>query len=62
MPLPCALVTSELGHVPRRGEELQYRGFSFKVLRADRRRVRLLRVIRLPVEDTPDDSASMDAG
>lgn len=56
------LVTSELGHVPRRGEELLYKGFSFKVLRADRRRVRLLRVIRLPVEDTPDASASADAG
>lgn len=40
------LVIHELGHLPRRGEELEYRGFSFKVLRADRRRVRLLRVIR----------------
>ncbi|MCB1747354.1 MAG: CBS domain-containing protein [Gammaproteobacteria bacterium] len=41
------LVIHELGHLPRRGEELEHRGFSFKVLRADRRRVRLLRVIRL---------------
>ncbi|MEQ8661978.1 MAG: transporter associated domain-containing protein [Gammaproteobacteria bacterium] len=40
------LVIHELGHLPRRGEELEHRGFSFKVLRADRRRVRLLRVIR----------------
>jgi len=40
------LVIHELGHLPRRGEELEYRGFSFKVLRADRRRIRLLRVIR----------------
>lgn len=40
------LVIHELGHLPRRGEELEHRDFSFKVLRADRRRVRLLRVIR----------------
>lgn len=40
------LVIHELGHLPRRGEELQLHGFDFKVLRADRRRIRLLRVIR----------------
>lgn len=40
------LVISELGHLPQRNEEVDYRGFSFKVLRADRRRIRLLRVIR----------------
>ncbi|MBX9608790.1 MAG: CBS domain-containing protein [Gammaproteobacteria bacterium] len=40
------LVIDEFGHLPRRGEELQFRGFEFKVLRADRRRIRLLRVIR----------------
>ena len=41
------LVVHGLGHLPRRGEELDVDGFSFKVLRADRRRIRLLRVIRL---------------
>jgi len=46
------LVIKELGHLPERGEELEYRGFSFKVLRADRRRIRLLRVIR----NAPGDS------
>ena len=40
------LVIDEFGHLPRRGEELRFRGFEFKVLRADRRRIRLLRVIR----------------
>ena len=40
------LVIHELGHLPRRGEELEFSGFEFKVLRADRRRIRLLRVIR----------------
>ena len=40
------LVIHEFGHLPRRGEELNFQGFEFKVLRADRRRIRLLRVIR----------------
>ena len=40
------LVIHELGHLPQRGEELVFQGFEFKVLRADRRRVRLLRAIR----------------
>jgi magnesium and cobalt transporter len=39
------LIISELGRLPRQGEEIDYRGFSFRVLRADRRRIRLLRVI-----------------
>ncbi len=45
------LVVGELGHLPKRGETLEFHGFEFKVLRADRRRVRLLRVIRRPLED-----------
>lgn len=40
------LVVHLLGHLPRRGEELEHAGFNFKVLRSDRRRIRLLRVIR----------------
>jgi magnesium and cobalt transporter len=49
------LVIHELGHLPRRGEELEYRGFSFKVLRADRRRIRLLRVIRSANSEIADE-------
>ncbi len=40
------LVVHEFGHLPLRGEEVAFGGFGFKVLRADRRRVHLLRVIR----------------
>ncbi|MEX2480557.1 MAG: transporter associated domain-containing protein [Gammaproteobacteria bacterium] len=47
------LVIHSFGHLPRRGEELEHQGFSFKVLRADRRRIRLLRVIRRPQPGTP---------
>jgi magnesium and cobalt transporter len=39
-------IIHELGHLPHRGEELNYSNFEFKVLRADRRRIRLVRVIR----------------
>ena len=40
------LVIHSLGHLPVRGEEVVGFNFNFKVLRADSRRVRLLRVIR----------------
>ena len=51
------LVIHELGHLPYRGEELEFSNFEFKVLRADRRRVRLVRVIRnvsVPTEKLAD--------
>ena len=40
------LVLKELGHLPKRGERLDYHGFSFLVQRADRRRIHILRVLR----------------
>jgi len=41
------LVMHELGRLPRRGEQLDYSGFRFKVLRGDRRRLHTLEVTRL---------------
>ncbi len=41
------LVMHELGRLPRRGEQLDYAGFRFKVLRGDRRRLHTLEVVRL---------------
>ena len=41
------LISKELSHVPKRGEEIKVEGFLFKVLRADKRRVRLFRVTRV---------------
>lgn len=52
------LVLHELGHLPHRGEEFEFAGFDFKVLRADRRRVRLLRVIRR--EPPPPEAPAQD--
>ena len=42
------LVMHELGRLPRRGEQLDYSGLRFKVLRGDRRRLHTLEVTRLP--------------
>ena len=41
------LVMHELGRLPRRGEQLDYSGLHFKVLRGDRRRLHPLEVTRL---------------
>jgi len=40
------LVINAFGHLPKRGEMLDFAGFNIKVLRADKRRVHLLRLIR----------------
>ena len=40
------LVVDQFGHLPIRSEEVEFDGFQFKVLRADKRRVRLLRAVR----------------
>ena len=42
----AGLVVHEFGRLPQRGDEIEFGGFHFKVLRADPRRVNLLRVIR----------------
>jgi len=40
------LVVHEFGRLPERGDEIEFSGFHFKVLRADPRRVNVLRVMR----------------
>ncbi len=48
------LVIDALGHLPIRGEEVDIGGHSFKILRADKRRVHLLRVMRAGDGDSDD--------
>ena len=43
------LVMHELGRLPRRGEQLDFAGLRFKVLRGDRRRLHTIEVTRLPL-------------
>ena len=47
------LVMHQLGHLPRRGETLDFSGFRFRVLRADRRRIHSVEVARLSPAATP---------
>jgi magnesium and cobalt transporter len=42
------LIVHQLGHVPKRGEQVEIGRFRFVVLRADNRRVHLLKLILLP--------------
>lgn len=42
------LLIRHFGHLPKRGESIDYEGFNVKVLRADRRRLHLLRFEKLP--------------
>ena len=46
------LIMLELGRLPRRGEVLDFSGFRFRVLRADRRRIHSLEVSRVSNADT----------
>jgi magnesium and cobalt transporter len=48
------LVMSNLGRLPRRGEAFAFGGFDFKVLRGDRRRLDVLRVITVKDFDPPE--------
>lgn len=50
------VVTEHLGRVPRRGEEAIIDGVRFTVLRADARRVDVLRVEKLPVDEVNDEA------
>jgi magnesium and cobalt transporter len=46
------LIMHELGRLPRRGETLDFGGFRFKVLRADRRRIHAVEVAPLADADS----------
>ena len=53
----AGVIMKQLGRLPRRGETLQLAGFEVKVLRFDRRRIEMLRLIStqdiVPPEDRP---------
>jgi magnesium and cobalt transporter len=40
------LVINAFGHLPKRGEIIDFAGFNIKILRADKRRVHLLRLVK----------------
>jgi len=45
------LIMHELGRLPRRGESLEFAGFQFRVVRADRRRIHSVEAVRLADSD-----------
>ena len=47
------LVTLAFGRISWRGESIEYRGFLFEVVEAERKRVSQVRVRRLPPEEEP---------
>lgn len=46
-------VMNQFGHLPERGEQITIDQFQFTVLRADNRRVYLLKMVVMPPEDEP---------
>ena len=50
----AGLVTSEVGYVPKPHEKLALRGLSVEILRADEKRINLLRLRRATDEETAE--------
>jgi len=47
-------VMNQFGHLPERGEQITIDRFQFSILRADNRRVYLMKMVVLPPEDEPE--------
>jgi CBS domain containing-hemolysin-like protein len=47
----AGLVISELGYVPKEDEKFQFRGLDVEILRADEKRINLLRLRHATTED-----------
>jgi Putative Mg2+ and Co2+ transporter CorC len=48
------LILKAFGHVPKRGELIEFEGFLVKILRADKRRIHLMRMIWLDRPSIPE--------
>lgn len=54
------VIINAFGRLPKQGEELNYEGFNFKVMRADRRRILTLQVEPCEMDETEDPEQSAD--
>lgn len=52
----AGLVTTETGYVPKRGEKLQLRGLDLEILKADAKKIQLLRIKKTP--ETEDEEVN----
>lgn len=50
------LITHAIGHLPQRDESIELKGFEFRIISADRRRLHRLRVTRLAPTDTTEEA------
>ena len=50
----AGLITSEVGYVPKEGEMLECRGLSVEILRADEKKIHLMRIKLLPTDENSD--------
>ena len=41
------VITNKFAHVPSRGEVIEFGSYEFKILRADKRRIHVIRVIKM---------------
>ena len=55
----AGFVISEIGYVPKEGEKFQFRGIDVEILRADEKRINLLR-LRLAAEDRDSNAAESE--
>jgi magnesium and cobalt transporter len=51
------LILKAFGYVPKRGELLEFEGFNVKILRADKRRIYLMRMTRIEPSTVPVDES-----
>lgn len=49
----AGMITSEAGYVPKKGAKLKIRGLDIEVLKADQKRIHLVRLCRPEAEDSP---------
>ena len=53
----AGLLLSRFGHMPNRGESIEFDGLRFHIMRADMRRIRMVKVIRLSGERDHEEPA-----
>jgi magnesium and cobalt transporter len=48
------LILKAFGHVPKRGEHIEFEDFNFKIMKADKRRIHLMRLTKLEQQNPPE--------
>lgn len=51
------VIIDTFGHLPKRGEIIEFKGFEFKIIRADRRRILIMRMQPVTEEEEPTETS-----